>query len=84
MTKNLHELELENGYIVQVEYDYSEPELGYDGTGFNGGVTVNHIWTNLFTNKNELVTVDILHFLSQHRDVDIQILEEQIEEKLKD
>ena len=28
----IHELELENGYTVQVDYEYDAPELDYNGS----------------------------------------------------
>tara|TARA_R100001510_G_scaffold47326_1_gene44608 strand:+ start:1233 stop:1526 length:294 start_codon:yes stop_codon:yes gene_type:complete len=82
---SLYTLELESGYNVQVEYEYNEPELGYDGTGYRGGVNVHAVWAHLKDKNEKLITVDVLHFLNSiSEEFDIQDLEEHIEQELKD
>ena len=82
---SLYTLELDSGYNVQVEYEYNEPELGYDGTGYRGGVNVHAVWAHLKDKNQKLITVDVLHCLSSiSEEFDIQDLEEHIEQELKD
>ena len=80
----IHELELENGYTVQVEYEYDSPELDYNGTGYHGGVTINAVWTNLNDSNGKLIKVDILHFMTSFDEFDKNELEGILEENYKD
>lgn len=82
---SLYTLELDGGYQVQIEYEYTAPELGYDGTGYRGGVNVHAAWAHLKDKNGKLITVDVLHFLTSiSEEVDIQDLEEHIEKELED
>ena len=80
----LHEIELENGYTVQVDYEYAPSELDYNGTGYQGGVTINAVWTNLKDVNDKLIRVDILHFMSGFDEFDKNELEGILEENYKD
>ena len=66
----LHEIELENGYTVQVDYEYESSELDYNGTGYQGGVTINALWANLTDTSGNLLKVDILHFMQGFEEFD--------------
>ena len=80
---SMYTLELDGGYQVQVEYEYDSPEMGYNGTGYRGGVNVQAMWVNLKDKSNKLLTVDIMHFLTSIPDlVDMQELEEHIENEM--
>jgi hypothetical protein len=82
---SLYTLELDGGYQVQIEYEYTAPELGYDGTGYRGGVNVHAAWAHLKDKNGKLLTVDVLHFLTSiSEEVDISDLENHIEEQLTD
>jgi len=80
----IHELELENGYTVQVEYEYDAPELDYNGTGYQGGATINAVWANLNDANGKLIKVDILHFITGFDHFDKDELESILEENYKD
>lgn len=80
----LHEIELENGYTVSVDYEYSPPELDYNGTGYQGGVTINAVWVNLNDVNGKLIKVDILHFMAGFDEFDKNELEGILEENYKD
>ena len=81
----LHEIELENGYTAQVEYEYEPQELDYlNGTGYNGGVTINAVWVNLNDSNGKLIKVDILHFMTGFDEFNKEELEEILEEKYED
>ena len=73
-------LELDGGYHVEVEYEYSPAELDYvNGTGYQGGVTVHNIYANLPDANDKLIKVDVLHFLSTTGLIDTEEVEELIE-----
>tara|TARA_R100001510_G_C7568764_1_gene145990 strand:- start:316 stop:594 length:279 start_codon:yes stop_codon:yes gene_type:complete len=76
----LHEIELENGYMVQVDYEYEASELDYHGTGYQGGVTINALWVNLTDANGKLLKVDILHFMQGFEEFDKDELEGIIQE----
>ena len=78
---SLHELKLEGGYTVQVEYTHSESD---DTTGYNGGVTIDHIWAHLQDKNKKLVTVDLLHFLTKTGIVDTEAIAEEVESEIKE
>jgi hypothetical protein len=81
----LHEIELENGYTASVDYEYSPSELDYaNGTGYQGGVTINAVWVNLNDTNGKLIKVDILHFMTGFDEFNKQELEEILEEKYED
>ena len=80
----IHELELENGYTVQVDYEYDAPELDYNGTGYQGGATINAVWVNLNDAKGKLIKVDILHFMTGFDEFNKDELEGILEENYKD
>lgn len=80
----LHEIELENGYTVQVEYEYEPAELDYNGTGYHGGVTIKAVWANLSDANGKLIKVDILHFMTGFDEFDKNELEGILEEKYED
>jgi len=78
---SLYELELDGGYVVQVEYEYSEPD---DTTGYKGGVRVDHVWAHLRDKNEKYTTVDLLHFLTKTGITDTETLAESIEEEISD
>ncbi len=80
----LHEIELENGYTVQVDYEYESSELDYNGTGYQGGVTINALWANLTDANGKLLKVDILHFMQGFEEFDKDELEGIIQENYED
>ena len=81
----LHEIELENGYTAQVDYEYELSELDYaNGTGYHGGVTINAVWVNLNDANGKLIKVDILHFMTGFDEFDKNELEGILEEKYED
>jgi hypothetical protein len=76
-------VELDSGYTVEVEYERIEPELDYqNGTGTHGGVSVHAAYINLPDRSGNLVSVDVLHFLSKENLVDPEGIEEEIEENV--
>ena len=79
-------IELDNGWHVAVDYEYTAPEpaVHYTSNGDPGHpgaraeVRIFNIWANLTERNGKLVQVDVLNFLVDTDLVDIESLEEDI------
>ena len=79
-------IELDNGWHVAVDYEYTSPEKAVNYTsngdpghpGARSEVRIFNIWANLTERNGKLVQVDVLNFLVDTDLVDIESLEEDI------
>ena len=79
-------IELDNGWHVVVDYEYTAPEpaIYYTSNGDPGhpgsaaDVKIYSVWATLTERNGKLVQVDVLNFLVDTDLVDIESLEEDI------